>query len=336
MKYSFHSNGWTVKVHDLDVKNASQQEADEIAQLISCNIVVCIEDSRIADLELKDEVRFCEMIGEIKSGSTRLEKIKNLDPAIVKSLKESAVGNDEISSKVQRVTGEKNSNGYSGLFGKKEALDWHNNRPWDLDRGSIVWLRTIKGAGGSKTSWTNTIRAYEDLKIEDPNFVKSLEDNHYRVVWGNMNHTKYYNVDGENNFNTLVERSSPQTAMPLVFQNEGGYKGFFLPYLQVTGILGLSKEESDIILKRIWDYTMQEKYIYHHEWKDGNGEIILSEQWNSVHKRWEFENIEKRYLHRISFDYSNTTWWNDVKYRFNSQKNRALRENLKYLKRITK
>jgi hypothetical protein len=30
----------------------------------------------------------------------------------------------------------------------------------------------------------------------------------------------------------------------------------------------------------------------------------LSEQWLSIHKRWPFEDMENRVLHRIAFDYS--------------------------------
>ena len=39
----------------------------------------------------------------------------------------------------------------------------------------------------------------------------------------------------------------------------------------------------------------------HHDWEDGD--LVISEQWLSIHKRWTFEKMDKRVLHRIAFDY---------------------------------
>ena len=46
-----------------------------------------------------------------------------------------------------------------------------------------------------------------------------------------------------------------------------------------------------------------ESYAYHHDWVDG--QIVLSDQWMSIHKRWQFDRMEERVLHRIALDYSN-------------------------------
>ena len=36
-----------------------------------------------------------------------------------------------------------------------------------------------------------------------------------------------------------------------------------------------------------------------------DGDIVLSEQWLSIHKRWAYEKMEDRILHRIAFNYEN-------------------------------
>ena len=46
---------------------------------------------------------------------------------------------------------------------------------------------------------------------------------------------------------------------------------------------------------------LNEEFIYHHDWDDGD--VVISEQWLSVHKRWYFEDMDKRLLHRIAFNY---------------------------------
>ena len=50
-------------------------------------------------------------------------------------------------------------------------------------------------------------------------------------------------------------------------------------------------------------HAEQEKYTYHHDWEDGD--IVISEQWLSIHKRWPFEDMKNRLLHRIAFGYEN-------------------------------
>ena len=48
------------------------------------------------------------------------------------------------------------------------------------------------------------------------------------------------------------------------------------------------------------DHVLQEKYMYKHEWQDGD--LVLLEQNLLLHKRYYFENITDRLLHRVSFD----------------------------------
>ena len=42
--------------------------------------------------------------------------------------------------------------------------------------------------------------------------------------------------------------------------------------------------------------------MYHHDWQDGD--VLLSEQWLGIHKRWKFEGIIERTLHRIESDFT--------------------------------
>jgi taurine dioxygenase len=88
---------------------------------------------------------------------------------------------------------------------------------------------------------------------------------------------------------------------PLVKTNIVGTKGLFFPYNYIKNIKGMTEQETDNLLKPLWDFVLQEKYCYHHDWTDGD--IIISDQWLSVHKRWEFPNIEKRLLHRAVFGF---------------------------------
>ena len=327
MNIKLHENGWTVLVDDFDFTTATQSDADQIARLVSSNIAVVVTGPNVEKLTPEDQVKFCSMIGH-------LEEYEQ-DTAWGRAI---ALSGDEVGKKMQRVTGEVNGEGHPGLFGHDEELDWHNNTPWDPKRKPMVWLKSIRNSEGCRTSWSNTILAFNDLKKEDPDFIAQLEEKNYRIVCGYKQeggHTSMYNYWSE--FGELQsEVHSNASAMPLVFTNETGHTGFFLPYLQTFNLYGLSLEESTAILDKIWKYCQQEKYIYHHDWAPGGGELVIAEQWNSVHKRFEFDGMKKRMMHRIALDYTNTSWWPNIKDKFNKQIMSALKQNIRERRELEK
>lgn len=326
LKYHLAENGWTVILEDFDFKTATQEDADKVAELLSSNIcVVANNRSKIAELTPEDEVKFCSMIGSVYA--------YDQDTAFGRAV---SLGKDESAAKIQRVTASLNDEGHPGLFGQDDELDWHSNKPWDKDRKSFIWLKSHASAKGSRTSITNTILAYEDLKKEDPEFVAELERRQYRVVTGwrkgreTGGHTVYYDYwkqYGEME-DVLV---SEGTALPLIMTNEGGHRGFFLPYLQSHTFFGYTEEHSRPIMERIWNYCLQDKYVYHHDWEDDN-EIMLMEQWLSVHKRWAYNHNPNRILHRIELNFDNTTWFKDRKQNFRKMIYDTVKQNLREIK----
>jgi alpha-ketoglutarate-dependent taurine dioxygenase len=89
----------------------------------------------------------------------------------------------------------------------------------------------------------------------------------------------------------------------LVQKNIAGKIGLFFPFLQIHQIDGMDELESKKFIESLRDKILQEKYMYHHDWEDGD--VVLSEQWLGIHKRWRFENINNRVVHRICLDFSN-------------------------------
>jgi taurine dioxygenase len=77
----------------------------------------------------------------------------------------------------------------------------------------------------------------------------------------------------------------------------------FFPFLQIFGFEGYEQEEFESIMQELTDHVLKDEFAYHHDWEDGD--IVLSEQWLSIHKRWDFDGMDNRVLHRIAFDYSN-------------------------------
>jgi taurine dioxygenase len=63
----------------------------------------------------------------------------------------------------------------------------------------------------------------------------------------------------------------------------------------------LPQEESDKLKEKLTSHIMNDKYVYHHDWQDGD--IVISDQWHSMHKRWAFDKMDKRLLHRAAMNY---------------------------------
>ena len=277
MKIKLHENNWTVIIEDLKLQDATVEQAHKIGQLIATNTVVVIRNQK---LSVQDEINFCSKIGKLESWENR--NMLGLDGYLV----------PDSNRKMIRVTGELDEHGRPGLFGHVSDLDWHANNTANEWREPIVWLYGVKGTKGSKTSWLNNILSYQELDDKTKDKLKEIKM---------INGYKQY-AYSELHFGKEIDIN--YTYKPkLVQTNIAGITGLFFPFLQIHQIDGLDEIESKKFIENLRDKILQEKYMYHHDWEDGD--VVLSEQWLSIHKRWRFEDIKNRVLHRICLDFDN-------------------------------
>jgi taurine dioxygenase len=276
MNYKMHDNGWTVIITDLDLRTATQEDINHIARLIATHTCVVVRNQT---LNLDEEVRVVNMFKDPE------RKFTTDDPMYRKVV---IPGSDD---KVIRVTGELNEHGEQGLAGEIDDLDWHCNEPASPTRKEIVWLYALQGSAGSVTTWNNNVLSYADLDQDTKDMLDPLE-----AIVG-------YDADRMNNINThgLQTYINDEYTPKIVRTNIAGNKGLYFPFLQIFGFKGKTEEESKHILKTIGEHTIQPKYCYDHHWQDGD--ILISEQWLGIHKRWKFENMATRMLHRAAFDF---------------------------------
>jgi alpha-ketoglutarate-dependent taurine dioxygenase len=268
MKIELHENGWTIIIRD-DIRTLSEDEVREVIRLTVKNMVVVFPQQT---LTLDDEVRFCKIAGNVQQNN--MERAKHI----------------ALSDNVIRVTGKKNADGQEGLFGHKEDLDWHANQPSNPVRNPLIWLYAEQGTVGSRTSWINNIMSYRDLHPLLKEQIKDIE------IYCGYKNGQYSTSEY---FKDHVNLNNP---IKLVQTNEEGETGLFLPFLQIFGFKDCEETKFRTILEKLKAHVLQEKYMYHHNWQDGD--IVISEQWLSIHKRWYFENMEERVLHRIAFDHA--------------------------------
>ena len=271
MKYRFDSNKWTVMIEN-DIRYLSNSELIDVAKLLSKHTVVVFPNP--ITITPEEQLHIAEIIGKVmkQKDKTRSNPINIIDGVI-------------------RVTGKKNDKGEPGLFGHTSALDWHANQASNINRDPIVWMYGAEGMKGSRTSFINMVSVYESLpedfktKIQNKSCFFGYEVGRYSTTPYFKNH-----VNKEQLFDLVMTTSSGKT-------------GLYYPFLQVFGMQNTSEKEFNDIHNELVKYITDEKHSYHHDWLDG--QIVLSDQWLSLHKRWEFDKMEERVLHRIVLNYSN-------------------------------
>jgi alpha-ketoglutarate-dependent taurine dioxygenase len=275
--YRLHENGWTVFIEDLDMRQASQDDINQIAKLIATNTLVIIRNQ---DLKPADEVKILRMFKNPQTFSppTADNYVRELSGAEVE-------GSEDL---FLRVSGKRDEEGRVGIAAYESEMVWHCNDPGEANRLPMVWLYGVEGTVGSRTSYNNNILSYNDLS---DNMKEEIHDYHLEVILE-------MGLDINNlNTNGIISDYNPN----LVVTNIAGKTGLFFPMYHVVKIKELDDEPSQKLIDFLREFTVQEKYVYHHDWRDGD--IVIGEQNLGIHKRWPFKQINQRTLHRAAFDF---------------------------------
>jgi alpha-ketoglutarate-dependent taurine dioxygenase len=301
MEIKLNANGWTVEVTDIKLEQATREQIHEISKCVETNGVVVI---RGQNLTPEDEVRIMQTIGKVEDYSNYLGEVSD-DPNTTPNPRRYQSGDEhkllnhtQAGRKIFRVGGE-SKEGVSGIFGHKSTLDWHCNRPWDKNRQPVIWLYGETGTAGSRTSWLCGRSVWNDLDQELKEFLLPL-----KVINGHManayteHNTGWKNVAGTG---SLIFYENRQ---PVVHTNRRGVVSLDFPFLQVHHVVNFPIKESEELKEKLTNIMLQEKYMYHHDWQDGD--VVIADQYMGLHKRWEFEGMLERKLHRIAGNYDNT------------------------------
>lgn len=274
MKYTIHENGWTVILDpEFQFSNATQEDINEIARLLSKQTLVV---ARGQTMTWQDEVRVAKMWHDVQQFPPNQFHVD---------------GSEQI---IMRVTGKKDELGNTtGLFGHVTDLDWHCNNSANPERHPVVWLLGIKGVEGSRTSWLNHKLAYDDLSNEDKEYFKTIKMiNGYKTAQYGGYSPDHFGKEIDINYNYTPD---------LVVTTHAGVTGLFFPFLQIHQIVGMDDSQSKEFVSKLRAHCEQEKYMYHLDWQVGD--VTIADQWLGVHKRWKFEDIANRELHRMVMRY---------------------------------
>jgi hypothetical protein len=192
-----------------------------------------------------------------------------------------------------RVTGIRDeTGGRTGMFADGE-LDWHSNQQGD-NRGAapLVGLQGVEGTKGTRTDFLSTHDAYYDLDPDTQSEVDNLIAIH---EFG------YDRVSrGTSESQAMITKLSlvPYDGMesPVKSKAPCGKVGMHFPWTSIVGFKGYTNKEYKRLLKHLIDHLWQDKYIYEHNWTDGD--IVWMDQIITLHRR-PGDDTSKRLLHRL-------------------------------------
>ena len=283
MNYRLDSNGWAVIFEDFDLRTATPDDIKQASDLMKTSTLAVFKNQ---SLTIQDELNIGYMFGNVTT---------EYAPGQDEFINETVDLNIDPNGHLTRVTGALNEHGKPGTAGYVDAMEWHNNQPHLLNsnhgkqRGPLVWLYGVKGTAGSRTSYTNSVLAYRDLDQATKDQIKDLKGIYYATA------------DFRGPIAGGIEIDNNAPSQSVVIQHSTGELGMYHSFYQLERYEGMTREESLAIAQPLHDHLIQDKYCYHHDWQDGD--VVIADQWFGIHKRWPFEKIQERLLHRMVFGF---------------------------------
>jgi taurine dioxygenase len=152
-------------------------------------------------------------------------------------------------------------------------------------KATLLYAIEIPSRGGN-TLFANAYTAYETLPDEIKRRIAGRRAlNAYDK--DSTQRTASYENAGSSCWHPVV-RTHPAT----------GRKALYVNRLMTREIEGLPRQESDVILQRLFDHQEQAAFVYEHVWRPGD--LLMWDNRCTLHARTDFSPDERRLLRRVT------------------------------------
>lgn len=262
IKHNIHENGWIIEL-DFNLKNIDNDSAAEISNLLKEYPLVVAKNQL---LNVEDELKIIKFFD--LSRELSIYNMVNFKNIVV----------PDSDGYLIRVTGAKNKDGPLGMFAKNEGTPWHCDNPYPHPQRALTYLYAVQGSKNSITAWANSQLAFNDLDNELKQKLKKAYMKNHR-----------YSPSGH----------ETEEYMPVYDESRGSY--VLIPFFQIDHFKDMSEIESKEIVEFLNEFFIRDKYVYSHNWNDGD--LIFSNERLSNHKRFPFDKMEERILHKACFGF---------------------------------
>jgi taurine dioxygenase len=180
--------------------------------------------------------------------------------------------------------------GYTGSGELSAHID-HHWTPFPSKASFLYALEVPRSCGD--TYWSNQYQVYEDLDADTKQHIEHLQLITYNPFKRNLNEPRptYRTPD--------IEPISDAFPHPLVGTHpETGRKFLYLDEATEVELVGVDPSEGQALIAKLRAHQKQNKYYYQHRWSVGD--VVLWDNYATLHYRPAFDPNERRVLKRIS------------------------------------
>jgi taurine dioxygenase len=178
-----------------------------------------------------------------------------------------------------------------GVFGDGEMWFHHDTSYYpEPHRATLLYSMKLPSWGGN-TCFSNMYKAYENIprplrdKLEGK---KVLQVHDYK-------RRERLDLD-KIDLNSVRHQEQPI----FITHPATGRKALYISRLMSARILGLPRDESEAILDQLFEISEDPAIVYEHEWK--LGDLVIWDNWCSIHARKDFPRDEPRLMRRLTIE----------------------------------
>jgi taurine dioxygenase len=177
-----------------------------------------------------------------------------------------------------------------GALGYGEA-EWHSDMTYlDVPPTASVLYGHEVPAMGANTWFANMYTAWEQMPLD----LRTTVENAQAL------HNSSYTSAGElrKGMDEVTDvRQAPGAVHPIVITHpENGRQALFLGRRTNAYIKGMTVADSETMLDRLWDYCVDDKFSYSHQWQPGD--VLIWDNRSTLHRRDAFDPKARRILWR--------------------------------------
>jgi taurine dioxygenase len=177
-----------------------------------------------------------------------------------------------------------------GSLGYGEAV-WHTDMSYNdvTPTGALLYAQEVTKSGG-ETGFLSMYRAYETMPADLKAAIEGKK----------IKHDASRNSAGElrKGFPDVSDpREAPGALHPMVIRHPVTQrKALYLGRRPLSYIVGLSLEDSEALLDRVWAHATQEEHAWFQKWSVGD--LLMWDNRCAMHKRTAFDPAERRFMLR--------------------------------------
>jgi taurine dioxygenase len=178
-----------------------------------------------------------------------------------------------------------------GVFGDGEMWFHHDTSYYpEPHRATLLYAMTLPSWGGN-TCFSNMYKAYDNIP-------RALRD---RLEGRKVLQVHDYKRRERLDLDKIDLNSVRHQWQPIFITHPAtGKKSLYISRLMSAQIEGLSKAESDAALDQLFQISEDPAIVYEHHWR--LGDLVIWDNWASIHARKDFPREEPRLMRRLTIE----------------------------------